>query len=189
MVMLVLIFLIACGSQSQAFWWEKEKKAKEPSEAEEVIPKVVEKKKPIKQTKEAEQKIEELDAKRALIENKRKELNDTEWQIEMSLLGSTGGKQSDIITFSNNRIASANLLRQGFSATNYTLTVEEAGEVIWETMQTSEKLGVAFWRGEIDANFDKMRGVFSHRIDDETTQDYAFRSISKKAISPSVAEE
>jgi hypothetical protein len=65
--------------------------------------------------------------------------------------------------------------------TNYTLTIQDDGKVVWETMQTSEKAGIVFRRREIDLNIEKMQGILSQRIDDKTTRDYAFVSVSKKA--------
>ncbi|MBU0548717.1 MAG: hypothetical protein KJ838_00095, partial [Candidatus Omnitrophica bacterium] len=159
---LILCFSITYAFESQAFWWGGEKTEK-PSKVKEVMPKGEGIKEPTEQKKEAEKKIPELqvivDVKQALIEKKRKLLNNTKWEIELSLLTGKGKKQSDIITFSNNQIASANLIRSGFSATNYTLTIQEDVAVIWETMQTSEKSGIAFWRGEVDLNIEKMQGI------------------------------
>jgi hypothetical protein len=195
---LVFCSFIVCPLESNAFWRERKKKAEKPAEVKEatpkVAPKVEETKKPAVQVpeKEREKGIEGLpgavDAQRALREKKRRQLNNTEWKIELTILTGRRKKQSDSITFSNNQIASVNLLQRGFSATNYTLTVQENGTVIWETMQTSDKSGIAFWRGEIDANVQKMQGILSHRINNEATRDYSFRSISKKAIPPSTEE-
>jgi hypothetical protein len=192
---LVICFLIGHTSTSEAFWWLRKKEAEKPVEVEEARPegkKQEEPKKSAEQKKAAKMRVEPVpttaDARRALIEKKRKLLNNTEWEIELSPLSGKGRKQSDIITFSNNQVSSKDLVRRGFSATNYTLTIQDDGKVVWETMQTSEKSGIAFWRGELDVNIEKMHGILSHRIDDKRTRDYSFVSVSKKAIEPSEKE-
>jgi hypothetical protein len=194
---LVICFLMGHTSDSEAFWWSRKKEAEKPVEVEEAKPegkKQEESKKPAEQKKEVEKRVEPVpttataEAKRALIEKKRKLLNNTEWEIELSPLSGKGRKQSDIITFNNNQVSSKDLVRRGFSATNYTLTILDDGKVVWETMQTSEKSGIVFWRGELDMNIEEMHGILSHRIDDKRSRDYSFLSISKKAIVPSAEE-
>ena len=71
---------------------------------------------------------------------------------------------------------------KGFPTTNFTLTVQEDGVVVWETMQTSEKSGIAFWRGEFDPKMESMRGVVSYQPDKKSKQDYSFTSAAKKTI-------
>ncbi len=124
-------------------------------------------------------------AQQALIEKKRKQLNNTEWEIELTLLSNKKIKQVDVITFKNNQFVSAKFSQLGFSATNYTLSLEKEDKIVWETMQTSEKYGIAFWRGELDLGLSKMQGILSQHVDDKTTNDYSFSSISKKTIRPS----
>ncbi|MFH1339065.1 MAG: hypothetical protein ABIH40_04425 [Candidatus Omnitrophota bacterium] len=182
---LILCFLISYVSESEAFWGKK-KKAEEPAKVEEVKPEVKKAKPPAEEKKEAERKVEVVpataDAKRALLEKKQKLLNNTEWEIELSPLSGKGKKESDTLTFSNNQVSSKDLIRRGFSASNYTLSMQDDGNVVWETMQSSEKAGIAFWRGEIDPNVERMQGILSHRIDDKTTRDNTFVSVGKKAI-------
>ncbi len=125
---------------------------------------------------------ESLKAKRAIAQKKLNELNNTEWAVEMSSLVAKGKKESDTITFKNNQVLMANYIKKGFPATNFTLTVQEDGTVIWETMQTSEKSGIAFWRGELDSKMEVMRGVVSYQADKKNKQDYSFISTLKKNI-------
>ena len=47
-------------------------------------------------------------------------------------------------------------------------------------MQTSEKKGLTFWKGELEN--DKMRGVLSRHIDEKTIKDYTFYSTAKEMI-------
>ncbi len=199
LIALILSFLVVCGPQASAFWGWNKKNAEQPSEVKiegppevevkEMVPRVTEIEKPVEQKKQPEKEIQRLPAsieiKRALVKEKRRQLNNTEWEVELVLLDVKKRKQTDIITFKNNQIVSANFLQRGFSSTNYTLTVQKNGRVIWETMQTSRKTGIAFWRGEIDVNMEKMQGILSHHIDGKKAQDYSFMSVSKKVILPS----
>ncbi|MFH0828172.1 MAG: hypothetical protein V1919_03305, partial [Candidatus Omnitrophota bacterium] len=125
---------------------------------------------------------ETLKAKRALAQKKLNELNDTEWTIDLVSMVAKGKKEVDIITFKNSQVAIASFTKKGFPTTNFTLTVQEDGTVIWETMQTSEKSGIAFWRGELDSKLQTMRGVVSHQLDNKSKQDYSFVSTTKKNI-------
>ncbi len=133
-----------------------------------------------------------LEAKRLLVEEKRKRLNNTSWDIEIqpaaqsaSTKGAKEKKEPDIIAVKDNQVAIDCYSKKGFAATNYTLTVQPDGSFTWETMQTSEKSGIAFWRGEIDAQLQKMQGVISYHIDDKTTRDFSFISTNKANLSAS----
>jgi hypothetical protein len=187
----ILSFLFGCLSQSEAGWWGKKKEAEETVETqksgtgESQLVKAQEKQKmPDKKQTEKEQKS--LDAKRALAEKRRGELNNTEWLIELSPLSGTGKekKETESVIFQDNQITLANLSKKGFPSTNYTVTVQDNGIVVCETMQTSEKSGVAFWRGEIDANMQGMKGILSIHVDNAASNDYSFTSVSKKSIPP-----
>ncbi len=119
---------------------------------------------------------------KALAEKKRGELNNSEWLIELSPLSGGGKKDRETVSFKNNQVSFMNFGKKGFPITNYTLTVQDENQVVWETMQTSEKTGVCFWRGEMSADMQGMRGVLSHQIDAKTKADYSFVSVSKKGI-------
>ncbi|MGD9014626.1 MAG: hypothetical protein PVI33_01190 [Candidatus Omnitrophota bacterium] len=209
LVLAVLIFgfLVAGSDESLAFWWwERKEEVKQAPVAEEI-------KKPVQQQVAEEearraaeaqeanrlaerQKMAEEEASRKeaaqqelreLKQNKVEELNNTEWQIELSLF--EGGKKStDVITFKDNQVVSANLSRAGFSPTNYTLTVQKNGIVVWETMQTSTRGEIAFWRGEFDSSLNKLRGILSHKLSNKTSRDYYFWSTQKKML-PVVSSE
>jgi len=125
-----------------------------------------------------------INAKRAIIERKRAELNNTEWQIELMPLSGKGAKETDTVVFKNNQVSSTGYGKKGFPATNYTLTVEDNGVAVWETMQTSEKSGVVFWRGEIDPGMESNKGIVSYHLDESTIRDYSFVSTAKRQIVP-----
>jgi hypothetical protein len=113
---------------------------------------------------------------------KMAQLNNTEWQIEMMPISGKGKKEQEIITFKNGQVSMSNFGKKGFPPTNISLTIKEDASVIWETMQTSEKSGVCFWRGELDKTLMTMRGVISHKIDDKNKMDYSFSSTSRRVL-------
>jgi hypothetical protein len=120
--------------------------------------------------------------KKEAAQKKLAQLNNTEWTIEMSPLNGKGKKELDIVTFKNNQVSVAGFTKRGFPTTNFTLSVQDDDIVVWETMQTAEKGGIAFWRGEMDMAMQSMRGVVSHHIDEKTKADYSFASTEKKSI-------
>jgi REP element-mobilizing transposase RayT len=103
---------------------------------------------------------------------KAEELNGTEWEIR--LVPISGGQQTaDTLSFVRGKFISGKLNTSGYSASNYSLTIEDSGGVIWETMQTSPD-GTASWRGEIEQG--KMRGILSLRQEGKEPQDFSFVS-------------
>jgi len=139
----------------------------------------IKKEEPKKIDKAKEQSEKE---RKALTERKLNELNNTEWQIELSSLSGKGKKDNDIVQFKNKQVYIGNFSKRGFPATNFTLTVQQDGSIVWETMQTSDKSGIAFWRGEMDAAMQTMRGILSHQIDEKTKEDFSFISLNKRSI-------
>ena len=129
-------------------------------------------------------KQEAANAKRALVEKKKLALNNTEWQLDLTPMSGTEKKETEVLAFASNQIYFPNFVKRGFPQTNYTLTAGDGGPVVWETMQTSEKNGIAFWRGEVDSEMQTMRGVLSHQLPDGTSKDYSFVTTSKKTIPP-----
>lgn len=126
---------------------------------------------------------EELKRKklRELIERKKQSLNNTEWGIEIT--PAKGGKRSrDKVVFKEGKVSLHKLLKEGFSPTNYTLTIQEDGTLLWETMQTAKGGKIVFIRGEITSDIKAMRGMLSFP-EEGGTEDYSFRSISKNVLS------
>ncbi len=107
-------------------------------------------------------------------ETVRAELSGTKWLIELTPI-SGGGKvkpAKDSVTFDATKIGSEHMVKQGYSESNYTLTIGEDGTAVWETMQTKESEGVAFWRGEFHG--DVMRGVLSKHPLKGDPEDFSF---------------
>jgi hypothetical protein len=197
-------FIFMCISSGEAFLFGKKKQEpaaqtnvnqasatapQAPVASKEEAPKAeVAKAEPVKPKIDKTQK-EAIEFKRKLMEKKRNELNNTEWQIELAPMSGKGNKEGETVVFKNNQVSLVGYGKRGFPTTNYTLTVQDDGSAVWETMQTSEKSGIAFLRGEIDAAIQNMRGVLSHRIDEATAEDYSFVSTSKKSISPAPPQE
>lgn len=106
--------------------------------------------------------------------DKFEELKLSEWDIKLEPIGA-GSQTADRLSFRDGKFVSANLNSLGFSASNYSATIESNGKLVWETMQTSSN-GTASWRGEIEQG--KMSGVLSLRQEGKTPQDFSFVSIS-----------
>ncbi len=102
------------------------------------------------------------------------ELGNTEWEITMT--GAAGKQTPDTLTFKDHVFISAGLNSVGFPESNYSLSIEDNGRMVWETMQTASDGGVASWRGEIEQG--KMRGILSLRQPGKEPQDFSFTSIS-----------
>ncbi len=126
----------------------------------------------------------ERERKRKLVEKGKAALNNTEWEIEISLLSNKDkGKSIDRVIFQDNKVRFKKLTDKGFSSTNYSLTVYDDGRMLWETMQVSEKGQRVFIRGEVGSYKDTMKGVISYPKNDGSEK-YFFKSVSKSKINP-----
>jgi hypothetical protein len=177
-----LSFILMNLAPAQAWIFGKKAETKATTEAASAPAKSAEAAKPAAAAQSDKARDEALKAKRAIAQKKLNELNNTEWAVEMISTSPKAKKETDSITFQNNQVSVASYAKKGFPTTNFTLTVQEDGVVIWETMQTSEKAGIAFWRGELDPKLLTMRGVVSYQIDKKNKQDYSFASTAKKNI-------
>ncbi len=115
-------------------------------------------------------------------DRKRKQLNNTKWNITLNLIGVKGRSKQDMLIFEENRFYAEKTSKEGFNATNYTLSLKEDGVTVWETMQTAEEGRVNFWRGEIAEDMKSMRGIVSKQLPDGTTENYSFHSQNKSII-------
>ena len=117
-------------------------------------------------------------------------LQNTAWDVALNPMSNpdkTKKPMHDTVQFMKDQVSSKLLQAQGFQPTHYTITVAEDGTITWETMQTSEKQGVAFWRGELQG--DVMHGVFSHRLaEGQPADDYSFVGHGSQ-LPPSASEE
>lgn len=115
----------------------------------------------------------------ALLAEKKAALNGTEWTVTMTPAGGKGRVETDVLSFSDDKVVSKNLAARGFAASNYSVRLQDDGALTWETMQTSEKEGLAFWRGDVNEGI--MRGVLSKRDKNEATTDFSFVSTGMTA--------
>lgn len=121
-----------------------------------------------------------IDKDRMLREKKKSALNNSQWDVVVTALSGKGLKQNDVLTFYENKFSSDAYSKIGFNASNYTMTLQENGMAVVETMQTSEKEGIIFWRIELDPSVTECRGVLSRQLSTNKTEDYSFVSTSKK---------
>lgn len=176
-----LLFAVFCASSAHAWFGSKNKAFDQPATTSK-SGKAVTKGSSAPVSQADEDAIKAFLAKQEIVKKKMALLNNTEWQIELSPLSGKGKKEIDTATFKDNQVSLADFSKKGFPATNLTLNVQDDGAVVWETMQTSEKNGMCFWRGELDKTMMSMRGVISHKIDDKNKMDYSFTSVSRKVL-------
>ena len=129
--------------------------------------------------KKAQRQKEKLKLER---DKKRKQINSTQWAIDLNLMGVKGKSKQDVLIFEENRFYAKKTSKEGFNATNYTISVQDDGITVWETMQTAEEGKINFWRGEIAEDMKSMRGIVSKQLPDGTTENYSFLSQSKSII-------
>ncbi len=101
-------------------------------------------------------------------------LEGTEWDVKLisKNKGNAPAIEYDRISFKHDQVSSKKLAAMGFTPTFYTLTGNEDGTVIWETMQTGPKGEVVAWRGEW--NQGEMRGVLSQQLASGETRVFQF---------------
>lgn len=122
----------------------------------------------------------ELDKMRAQRDKKRGELNNFQWNVDVTPISGKGEKRKDALVFLENKFTSDEFSKIGFQPSNYTLTIQDGGMVVVETMQTEEKEGAIFWRIEFDAALANCRGVYSRQLAGGKGEDYSFVSTAKK---------
>lgn len=117
-------------------------------------------------------------AARKEAETKAKErLAAREWTVYLTALEQKkAGQETDVLNFAEGKLSSRNLSSKGYPTSNYTITIQENGAIIWETMQTTEKGEMAFWRGELEG--ETMRGVLSLQPLKGQARGFSFTSMS-----------
>jgi len=141
-------------------------------------------------------KIARAEERRKMIQEAKDKLDGTIWQIKLRQTAPKKKEEEDTLRFENYKVASDKMVSEGFAPSNYTVRLKGKDNeiVIWETMQTSEKEGIAFWRGEIQQRgeieqIDVMRGVLSWHLGEKDKKDYTFVSVEKEVIPEPVEEE
>lgn len=105
------------------------------------------------------------------------DLDDTEWNIELK-----GSKDTvvscppyDKLSFSQGKISSAFFSGNGFSGSNYTLTIFDQGKMTWETMQANSFGGVLFWKAELSDG--QMQGTLNLQEQGKPAGEFYFTSL------------
>ncbi|MGE5307565.1 MAG: hypothetical protein ACM3OC_00590 [Deltaproteobacteria bacterium] len=179
-------FVLTSGTQAHAWFGKKKQQDGQETAQSAPVPQQAAPKKDQKVSKDEKAKLEAIAQQKQTADKKRQEIENTEWQIELTPLNGKGKKEAETIVFSASQVKLVGYGKKGFPSTNYTLSVQDSGLVIWETMQTSEKAGITFLRGEMP-DMQTMRGILSYHPDPKTTEDYSFISTMKKVI-PAPAE-
>jgi hypothetical protein len=125
----------------------------------------------------------------ALRERVRAQLDGSTWTLE--LRPDAGGKAvQDTVAFAGRTVSSKWLTKAGYNASNYSVQVEADGLAIWETMQSNEKEGLAFWRGELRG--EKMSGILSKQPTEGAAVNYRFTATklgaAQAAVKPQAAQ-
>jgi hypothetical protein len=160
---LIVVSLVAgvfLWSGASQIVWAKTKKTKEKKSAE--------------TSKATKVKATSDNKKKEALTQARSALNNSNWSVSFTGDLPKGMAPTDDLTFKDNQFSSALFSGQGFCPTNFSLTMQDDGVVVFETMQTSEKDGTLFWRGELDADGKSMKGMFSHVLADQSSQDVYF---------------
>ena len=134
--------------------------------------KKVEEKKPAEEVLKVEKQESEL-----MVKGKAREaLSKKDWVIYSNPLSTKKFRTqtTDVLTFSEGKFISKDLSSQGYPVANYTFTIQEDGTIVWEAMQGNDKVGLAFWRGELKGEV--MQGVLSMLPQKGEMEDFVFTS-------------
>lgn len=106
------------------------------------------------------------------------ELDGTEWTIEVKSKDKTvtPAVYFDKLEFKGHMLSSKEMAVKGFQSSNYTLTVQNDGTLLWETMQRNAAGEVVFWQGQTTKD-NKMSGIMSKNSADGKSQDILFTSV------------
>jgi hypothetical protein len=126
--------------------------------------------------------LNEIDLEQNKLKEKREELNNTEWAIEMFPSDETNNSlgDKDILRFIEGEIVSQRFKELGYPESRYTVRIRN-GKGSWETMQRDEEgKTIVFWRGDWENN--QMKGMFSVQKGPGNIESYSFQSTNKTNI-------
>lgn len=109
------------------------------------------------------------------VSRKPVDLNGTVWEVELISVSSNGTRApvKDKIKFTGKAFESYYFSNQGFSRSNYTVTVH-GGVITWETIQKNAAGETVNWRGDWQGG--KMEGMLSYHPVGIGPQDFSFIS-------------
>ena len=116
--------------------------------------------------------VPQIAAKPSLLED----FKSTEWQIKLTPLSGTG-ESADVLSFAEGKFVSAKFNAVGYPSTNYTVSLVNNKNIVWETIQSAAD-GAVSWRGEIADG--KMSGIMTLREKEKAPQDFSFISIGQR---------
>lgn len=114
-------------------------------------------------------------------------LGGQEWVIYLTSLIDRKSLGSDTLKFVDGKITAKELLAKGYLESNCTITPQEDGTVVWETMQVHENGDRVFWRGELISSL--MQGVMSRQSKDGKTEDISFTTTAPKTTEEKIEPE
>jgi len=103
-------------------------------------------------------------------------LSGTTWDVELFPMDDPKKKPiKDVVSYEHGRLKSKAFAVEGYSESNLTVTIEDDGKAIWETMQSHATKGPIFWRGELAEK--TVNGVLSRQNKDGSTDAYSLRGV------------
>jgi len=114
---------------------------------------------------DAEKSVKDI-MKTQMAENAKATMESKEWAVFVSPTVSQAGRrvkggETEVLIFKDGKVSGKGLMARGYPESNFTLTVQNDGTAVWETMQVNEKDGIVFLRGELKDT--GMRGVISNQ--------------------------
>jgi hypothetical protein len=180
---LVVCCVLSFATAGYCWTFGKKKEAQPAATTEKVVKSekaVTQPQAPAQQASKMSQK--DIDKMRAQRDKKRAELNNLQWDVDVTAINGKGEKKKDYLIFQDNKFSSDEATKSGFQPSNYTLTIQDSGAVVLETMQMAEKEGAIFWRVEFDNTLNTCHGVFSRQSANGKGEDYSFASTAKKPV-------
>lgn len=132
-----------------------------------------------KKGKAAEVKQPSLsDAQRAALSQEAlTQLNNQSWAIKLAQQSAKKPRvEADILTFSGQGVVSQFLSARGFGGSQFSLSIQDDGAAVWETVQRSVSEDIAAWRGELRGGV--MSGTLSIRYKTGMAETYSFSTSS-----------
>ncbi|KPK99251.1 MAG: hypothetical protein AMJ95_00465 [Omnitrophica WOR_2 bacterium SM23_72] len=104
------------------------------------------------------------------------QLNSQTWTIYLTAQGVKKPRvETDVLIFSGSTVTSQNLSNQGYSGSNFTLSVQDDGNAVFETVQRTEEGDLALWRGTLYGN--KIVGILNLRPQGKVATIYSFTTL------------
>lgn len=113
-------------------------------------------------------------------------LNGTAWDIRLrAVVEGDALLQQDSLVFAGGQVRSRQLSAQGAAPSNYTLSTQADGSVVWQTMQTDAAGAVVCWRGEWTG--DRMHGVLTRQLPGQPTVNFSFVGVLQSPPSEAIS--